>query len=65
MLISNEDPIEAAHLANEILDTSNDIEMAKVPYEEIEVTPNKIYNKIGGIGTELQIIESMSNEVSS
>ena len=40
----------------------------KVPYEEIEtsIDPDKpvTYDKIGGIGTELQVIESVG-EVSS
>lgn len=43
-------------------------ELEKVPYEEIENSNEKLqltYDKIGGIGTELQVIESMSNEVSS
>ena len=46
-----------------------DVQQSLQPYDGMQSSPMKEkqdkYNKIGSIGTELQIIESMSNEVSS
>jgi hypothetical protein len=51
------------------LDTSNDMMIDKVPYEELETSPQKYQQQeqkaqYQGIGTQLQVIESVG-EVSS